>query len=52
MKEYNIASISGAMPVDFRICLYRPKGWNKPIEESTYEELAKHYTNTEQGRNK
>ena len=44
--------ISGSMPVDFRICLYRPKGWNKPIEESTYEELAKHYTNTEQGRNK
>tara|TARA_B100000809_G_scaffold259245_1_gene303900 strand:+ start:527 stop:1402 length:876 start_codon:yes stop_codon:yes gene_type:complete len=44
--------INGAMPVNFRVCLYRREGYNKSIEESTYGELTGHYTNTEQGRNK
>ena len=36
--------ISGAMPVNFRVCLYRKEGYSKSIEESTYEELSMHYT--------
>ena len=39
--------ITGAMPVNFRVCLYRKEGYNKPIEESTYDELANHYTTSD-----
>lgn len=44
--------ITGAMPVNFRVCLYRKEGYNKPIEESTYDELANHYTIDMQMRDK
>ena len=36
--------ISGAIPVPFRVCLYRQEGYSKPIEESSYDELSMHYT--------
>jgi len=48
----NFFPITGTMPVDFRICLYRKEGYDKPIEESTYDELTNHYNNDMQIRDK
>ena len=37
--------ILGAMPVDFRVGLWRPNGYNKTVEESHFEEIKNHYAN-------
>ncbi len=35
--------ILGAMPVDFRVSLWRADGYNKTVEESHFEEIKNHY---------
>jgi hypothetical protein len=35
--------ILGAMPVDFRVGLWRPEGYSRTVEESHFEEIKNHY---------